>query len=85
MDWAQILVIILSLFLAIFLLLGIILVYLLIRVTKQIKDVTESAGRTVRGFEKMVEGVTKIASPALVGKIVFEQMSKLRDRGKEKK
>jgi uncharacterized protein YoxC len=84
MDWAQILVIILSIFLAVFLLLGIILVYLLIRVTKQIKNVTESAQRTVHGFERMVDGVNKVASPALVGKILFEQINKFRER-KEKK
>lgn len=41
MEWAQILVIILSVFLALFLILGIVLTALLIKVTKQIKSVTE--------------------------------------------
>lgn len=85
MDAAQILVIILSIFLAIFLLLGIILLFLLIRVTKQIKDVTESAQRTVHGFEKMVQGVNKVATPAVISKIIFEQFNKVRGRTKKGK
>jgi hypothetical protein len=40
MDWAQVLVVILSLFLAIFLLLAIVLTVMLIKVTRQIKTVT---------------------------------------------
>lgn len=47
MDWAQVLVIILALFLAVFLLAGIILVVLLIRVTHQIRQVTTAAQHTV--------------------------------------
>jgi uncharacterized protein YoxC len=85
MDWAQILVIILSVFLAIFLLLGIILAILLIRVTRQIKDVTESAQRTVHGFEHMVNGFNKVTSPAIIGKILFDQFNKVRDRTKKGK
>ena len=82
MDAAQILVIILSIFLAIFLLLGIILTILLIRITKQIKDVTESASRTVRGIEHMVEGISKVTSPAVIGKLVFDQLHKIRRKKK---
>lgn len=80
MDAAQILVIILSIFLAVFLLLGIILTIMLIRVTKQIKDITESAQRTVTGFERMVDGAAKIISPAVIGKAIYDQLDKLKDR-----
>lgn len=85
MDWSQILVIILALFLAIFLLLAIILTALLIKVTKQIKEVTESAQRTVYGFEKMVTGISKITSPAILGKIIFEQINKARGHSKKRR
>lgn len=83
MDWSQVLVIILSIFLAIFLLLGIILTYLLIRVTKQIKEVTETAQRTAHGFERMVEGVNKVVSPALISKIILDQWGKVKERSKK--
>lgn len=83
MDAAQILVIILSIFLALFLLLGIVLLILLIRVTQQIKDITESAQRTVNGFEHFMKGVNKIASPAVIGKMFFEQFNKMRESKKK--
>jgi uncharacterized protein YoxC len=54
MDWAQILVIILSITLGIFLLTGIILLVMLIRVTLQIKRVTDSAQRTAESIERGV-------------------------------
>lgn len=85
MDWSQVLVIILSIFLAIFLLLGIILTYLLIRVTKQIKEVTDSAQRTVHGFERMVDGVNKVVSPALISKLVLDGWDKVKERTKKGK
>jgi uncharacterized protein YoxC len=66
MDWAQILVIILSVFLATFLLLAIVLVVMLIRVTRQIKEVTHSAKRTVEHMESAVAGMTKVTSPMFV-------------------
>jgi hypothetical protein len=66
MDWAQILVIILSTFLAIFLLLAIILTVLLIKVTRQIKEVTGTAARTAESFEKAVAGFTAITSPLVL-------------------
>lgn len=85
MDAPQILVIILSIFLAVFLLLAIILTILLIRVTKQIKDVTSTAERTVKGFEHLVTGVNKVASPALIGKMLFDQFEKVRKNSKKGK
>lgn len=85
MEAAEILVIILSIFLALFLLLGIVLLVLLIRITQQIKDVTESAQRTVHSFESFVKGVNKVASPAVVGKIFFDQLKKMRESKKRGK
>ena len=50
MDWAQILVVILSLFLIIFLVASITLVVMLIRVTRQIRQVTTAAQHAVSVF-----------------------------------
>lgn len=83
MEAAEILVIILSIFLALFLLLSIVLLVLLIRITQQIKDVTESAQRTVHSFESFVKGVNKIASPAVIGKIFLDQLKKVRETKKK--
>jgi hypothetical protein len=52
MDWAQILVIILGITLALFLLAGIALVVMLIRITVQIKRVTNMAERTADSIER---------------------------------
>ena len=76
MEWAQILVIILSIFLAIFLLLAIILVVMLIKVTRQIKTVTNSAQRTVEHMESAVAGFSKFSSPMLVFGLVKKMFSK---------
>lgn len=83
MDWAQVLVIILSIFLALFLLLGIILTIFLIRLTQQIKSVTSSAQRTANDIEGMVSNISKFSSPGLVMKLVARQAKKLKKR-KEK-
>lgn len=80
MDWAFVLVIILSVFLALFLLLGIVLVILLIRVTVQIRKVTESAERSAGTIEKMVSGFSKATTSATVGKILFDQVQKFKKR-----
>lgn len=74
MDWAQILVIILSLFLAIFLLLGIVLAIMLIKLTKQIKDVTDSAKRTATGIEGIVSGISRFTSPGFLMGIVAKHI-----------
>lgn len=76
MDWAQILVIILSTFLAIFLLLAIILTVLLIKVTKQIKAVTGTAARTAENVEKTIAGFTAASSPVLMFKTLMKYIKK---------
>ena len=71
MDWAYVLVIILSIFLALFLLLGIILTILLIRVTLQIKAVTESAQQTADDIQGMVSNLSIYSSPGLLVRTMF--------------
>jgi hypothetical protein len=66
MEWAHVLVIILSIFLALFLLLAIILVAMLIKVTHQIKTVTNSAQRTVEHMESAAAGLGKVSSPMFI-------------------
>jgi uncharacterized protein YoxC len=76
MDWAQILVIILSIFLAVFLLLGIVLTVLLIKVTRQIKSVTDSAERTAHNIEGVVANITRFTSPAFFMRMVTKHFKK---------
>ncbi len=85
MDWAYVLVVILSIFLALFLLLGIILVVLLIRVTLQIKAVTESAQRTASNIENMVSSTGKFVSPAALLGTIYGKAKKLKRTKKEQK
>lgn len=76
MDWAMILVIILSIFLAFFLLLSIILIVQLLRVTKQIKSVTSTAERAAQKFESVATNVATFSSPAMIAKIVTNFIKK---------
>ena len=70
MEWAQVLVIILSVFLAIFLLLGIALLVLLIKVTRQIKSVAGAAERTALKVEGLATNVAAFSSPVAIAKMV---------------
>lgn len=80
MDAMQILVIILSTFLALFLLLSVVLVVLLIKVTKQIKSVTTTAQSAAEHINNLAGNVSKIASPALIAKVVMDQIKKARKK-----
>jgi uncharacterized protein YoxC len=80
MDWAQILVIILSIFLAIFLLRAIILTAKLIKISHQIKTVTDSAQRTADHIEKAVSGITRLTSPGLLIKELTKLFKKFKKR-----
>lgn len=84
MDWAFVLVIILSVFLALFLILGIILVILLIRVTIQIKKVTKSAEKTVLNIESVVSNLSRFGSPMLIGKSLLDNINKLKAKKRRK-
>lgn len=79
---AEILVIILSVFLAVFLILGIILSVYLIKLTRDIRAVTKSAGRTVSHIESAVSGVTKLTSPIFVAEIVGRYIKKFMKKRK---
>lgn len=77
-DAAQILVIILSVFLAFFLLLATILTVLLIRVTRQIKAVTATAKVTVDHLNSLAVNASKMVSPAIIAKVIMSQLKKLK-------
>lgn len=83
MEWAHILVIILSVFLAVFLLLAIILIALLIKVTRQIKSVAGAAERTALKFESVAGQVAAIASPLTVAKMVTNFIIKSKSKKKK--
>jgi hypothetical protein len=74
----EILVIILSVFLALFLLLGIILAAYLIKLTRDIRRVTESAGRAVSNIENVVAGASKIASPLFIAELIGRYIKKFK-------
>lgn len=80
MEWAQILVIILSVFLALFLIVGIILIIMLIKVTNQIKRVTGSAERTAVSIEKIVGKASSMASFSAIAGLITKQLSKTRKK-----
>lgn len=83
-DAAEILVIILSVFLALFLLLATILVVLLIKITKQIKSVTEAAKSTVDTANGFVATMSKAAAPAVISKFVAQAISSFIAKKKRK-
>lgn len=63
---AQVLVIILAVMLAVFLVLSITLTVLLIKISQQIKSVTESAERTVHSVETAASNMSKFSSPLML-------------------
>ena len=83
MDWAQILVIILAVFLAIFLLLGIILIGMFIRITRQIKNVTESAQRTAESIEHAVSRFSRVSSFGYLTKRVGTMAKRFKRKKRE--
>jgi uncharacterized protein YoxC len=74
----EILVIILSIFLVIFLVVGITLAVYLIKLTRDIRKVTKSAGRTVERIESIAAGVSKIASPLFVAELIGRYVKKFK-------
>jgi hypothetical protein len=88
MEWAQILVIILSVFLVLFLLVGIILGILFIKITRQIRMVTGAAERTVNMIEKTVASARGAAVPFVIAKAVSALIKKRsggKDHGRNRK
>jgi len=81
---AEILVVILSIFLAFFLLLGIVLTIYLIDLTRQIREVTKTAGRTVANIESVVDRVVRLTSPVLFAEIIKNFIKKIKKDKEEK-
>lgn len=76
-DWAYVLVIILSCFFALLLLLAIILVAMLIGVTHKIRQVTKSAQNTAEHIEQMVATTSSTITPiVLLKKILGKKKGK---------
>ena len=72
---AEILVIILSIFLAIFLVLGIILFIYLIELTRKIRNITQSAERTVDNIESAVSSFSKLIPSMFIAELVTKIIS----------
>lgn len=82
---AEILVVILSIFLALFLVLGIVLTVYLIKLSRDIRALTNSAGRTVNTIGTAIASVTKLSSPLFVAELVgryFKKVKKSKKGGK---
>lgn len=79
---AEILVIILSIFLAIFLILGIILSIYLIKLTRDIRSITKSAGETVNSIGNAVSGIAKLTSPLFIAELVSRYIKKFTKKRK---
>jgi regulatory protein YycI of two-component signal transduction system YycFG len=90
MDAFQILVIILSVFLVIFLLLGIILTVVLIKTSLKIKrvavkldDAADNVRATTETIKTTVSDLAKMASPAIIAKIVIKYIRNKFNRRRE--
>lgn len=78
MNFAEILVYILAAALALFLILALVLVMLLIKITRQIKDITTTAQKTVNSVEKMAANVSAVTTPAGFARMIQTQVKNLR-------
>lgn len=78
---AGILVIILAVALAVFLLLAIILMILLIRISRQIKHITQSAEHTMESAEGVMKNMRRFTTPAILGKLVVGTFKRRRKGG----
>ncbi len=76
LDSFDILVIILSLTLAVFLVLAIMLVLYLIRITKQISNITEKASKTVDHIEALGRAASSTGPLSFISNIVSTVMEK---------
>lgn len=80
----EILVVILSIALAIFIILGIICFVLIIRVTRQIGDVTQNLQNISSGIDNIVQNVVQISSPIIIAKSVVDIFKKFKNKGEKK-
>lgn len=77
---AEILVIILSIFLAFFLALSIVLAIYLIKLTREIREVTKSTEKVVDNFGSIIERVNAITTPLIIAKMVSKYFNKSKTR-----
>lgn len=75
---AEVLVVILSVFLGLFLILAITLTIYLINLTRQIRKVTNAAERTVGNLESVISGITKVISPMVVAEMITKFVKKIK-------
>lgn len=80
---AEILVVILSAALAIFIVLGITLFIMLIRLTKQIGDAAASMQNITASIDELVQNVTRISSPIILGKTIFDFIKNFKNKGEK--
>lgn len=81
---AEILVVFLSVALAIFITLGIITFILVIRVTRQIGDVTEKMQNITSSIDSIAQNVAQVTSPIIIGKTVLGMFNKFKFKKGEK-
>ena len=79
---AEVLVVILSVFLGLFLILAITLTIYLINLTRQIRKVTNAAERTVGNLESVVSKFSKVISPIFVAEMVTGFVKKFNKKNK---
>lgn len=75
---AEILVVILSIFLAIFLIVGTILTVYLISLTRQIRRITTSAEHTVDNLGSAISTATKMISPMVIAEAIAKLFKKFK-------
>lgn len=80
MNFAEILVYILAGALAVFLLLAVILVVMLIRITRQIKDITTTAQKTVANVEQAAANVSALTTVSGFVRMAGSQIKKVRSK-----
>ena len=80
---AEILVVILSIALAIFIVLGIVCFVLIIRVTRQIGDVTERIQNAAKNVDEMAQNIAQITSPIIITKSVMSIFKKFKSKGEK--
>ncbi|MCB9820152.1 hypothetical protein H6796_02545 [Candidatus Nomurabacteria bacterium] len=76
----EILVIILSIFLAIFLIVGIVIGVLLVKVSLQLKRITDKAEKTASSIETATSKFTQYTSAAAIGSILVKQLNRVKKR-----
>lgn len=80
MSWEQILVLILGAALAVFLVLAIVLVVLLIKVSRQLKRIADTAQRTVGSVETTVSNLSRATSPVYVTKFITSYLKRMKSK-----